>query len=451
MRKLYAASALLPEGWMNDVQISIDAKGRIKSVQADTPPASDAERYGVLLPALCNLHSHAFQRALAGLTQVRGTGNDDFWSWRETMYAFLPKLGPDEVNAIAALLYAELAESGFAAVAEFHYLHHQPDGRPYNDVAEMAGRIAAAANETGLGLTLLPVAYVRSGFGGAPITEAQTRFSNRANVLLKLRDACKRHLDRSDDVLGLAPHSLRAVTPEDLETLLNGAPEGPFHIHIAEQQKEVSDCLNWSGQRPVEWLLDHANVNEKWCLVHATHMTEAETRALSDTNAVAGICPTTEADLGDGAFNGVQWQSLRGRWGIGTDSHVRTDAAEELRLYEWGQRLTHQKRTLLTVPGGSTGRSLYENALYGGAQALDRDSGAIVSGNFADLMAIDRNHPSLAGKAGDALLDGWIFAGGGSCISDVWSAGRHIVRDGRHVIRERVVQRYNEVMTRLLT
>ena len=450
MRKLYAASALLPSGWTENVLIGIDASGHISSVQAGQAAPHDAERHDILLPALSNLHSHAFQRALAGLTETRGSADDDFWSWREAMYAFLPRLSPKAVQAIAAQLYAELAESGFAAVAEFHYLHHQPDGKAYADPAEMAGRIAAAARDTGLGLTLLPVAYARSGFGGAPTHDGQKRFANTASAYLELRDASKAHLARPDDVLGAAPHSLRAVSPDDLETILADAQAGPVHIHIAEQTREVEDCLAWSGQRPVDWLLDNAPVDERWCLIHATHMTETETARLASTCAVAGLCPTTEADLGDGVFPALTWQAEHGRWGVGTDSHVGTDAAGELRLFEWSQRLHHRKRTLLAGPRQSNGRALYEAALAGGAQALGRASGSISAGQWADLVSLDPGHPVLAGKSGDQWLDGWIFSGGKDCVADVWSAGRHIVHEGRHMQRDAILAGFRETMSHLL-
>ncbi|WP_420432197.1 formimidoylglutamate deiminase [Hyphobacterium sp.] len=450
MRKLHTKSALLPEGWTSNVSLAIDASGRIASVLSGASADDDAERIDMLLPAPSNLHSHAFQRALAGLTEARGTGGDDFWSWRETMYAFLPRLGPDEIEAIAAMLYVELAESGFAAVAEFHYLHHQPDGSPYEDIAETAGRIASAASQAGIGLTFLPVAYARGGFGGKPVTDGQKRFANEPEELLQIREAAIRHLVRADDTLGIAPHSLRAVTGEDFATLLDGIDIGPVHIHIAEQMREVEDCQAWSGQRPVEWLLDQVNVNENWCLIHATHMTLEETRRLAATGAVAGLCPTTEADLGDGIFPGIDWQTHKGRWGIGTDSHVRTDVAEELRLLEWSQRLAHRKRTLLAEDGQSNGRALYDTALAGGAQALGRQTGAIAAGQWADLVSLDTDHPALTGKAGDAALDSWIFSSGRNCIRDVWSAGRRMVTAGRHMRREEVAARYRRTIGKLL-
>ncbi|MEE2525082.1 formimidoylglutamate deiminase [Hyphobacterium sp. HN65] len=450
MRKLHAKSALLPEGWAKDVLISLDADGRIASVTANQAPGADADTVAILLPALSNLHSHAFQRALAGLTEKRGAGDDDFWSWREAMYAFLPKLGPDEVEAIAAMLYAELAESGFASVAEFHYLHHQPDGTPFADLAEMAGRIVAAAQSTGLGLTLLPVAYARSGFGGAAVHDGQKRFANTPDRLLALREAARPHLTRVDDGLGLAPHSLRAVTPEDLAVLLEAATDGPIHIHIAEQIKEVDDCLAWSGQRPVEWLLENAEIDGRWCLIHATHMTSEETRRLAASGAVAGLCPTTEADLGDGIFPGSAYMSSGGVWGVGTDSHVRTDAAEELRLLEWSQRLSHRKRTVLAEAGQSNGTALLRQALAGGAQAMGRTSGRIAKGYWADLVSLDQGHTVLCGKTGDQILDSWIFSGDRTCVQHVWSAGRAIVRDGRHKDREAIANTFGRTMKKLL-
>ena len=450
MRKLQAKSALLPDGWTKDVSLEIDADGRLVSVASDCVLDTATETSETLLPAPSNLHSHAFQRALAGLTEVRGPGDDDFWSWRERMYAFLPRLTPDDVETIAAQLFVELAESGFSAIAEFHYLHHQADGRAYDDLAEMAGRISAAAQQTGFGLTLLPVAYARSGFGGAPTHQGQIRFSNSAENFLKLWDASRKHLKRGDDNLGIAPHSLRAVTPEDLSIILAAQHDGPTHIHAAEQVKEVDDCLAWSGQRPVEWLLNHHDINEKWCFIHATQMTAEETTALARSGAVAGLCPTTEADLGDGIFNGRQWHAEDGHWGIGTDSHIGTDIAVELRQLEWSQRLAHKQRTVLANPMQSNARSLYEGALAGGAQALGRQSGKLAPGYWADMVALDKNHPVLVGKTEDSLLDSWIFAGSRACVSDVWSAGRHIVKDGAHIERSNIARRYAAVMKKLL-
>jgi len=449
MRKLLAENALTPDGWQRDVRVGIDAAGRIASVETNANDP-DAEKVGILLPALSNLHSHAFQRAMVGLTQRRGTGDDDFWSWREAMYGFVRALTPDDIEAIAAQLHVELLESGFAASAEFHYLHHDRDGAAYTDPAEMSGRIAAAAAASGIGLTHLPVLYAHSDFGGKPPGDGQKRFLNDPEGFLRLRECARAHLAREDDTLGLAFHSLRAVTPDEMTAVLAAATDGPVHIHIAEQVREVDACLGWSGHRPVDWLLIHADVDQRWCLVHATHMMSEETAGLARSGAVAGLCPTTEADLGDGIFPGRTYREAGGRWGVGTDSHVRTDAASELRLLEWSQRLDERRRNVMAEPGQSTGRHLYEAALTGGAQALGRASGKLESGQWADLVALDTDHPLLAGLSGDAILDAWIFSGGRACVSDVWSAGRHVVREGRHIRRDEIARGYRGAMTRLM-
>ncbi|MEE2566734.1 formimidoylglutamate deiminase [Hyphobacterium marinum] len=449
MRKLLAEIALTPDGWQRDVLVGIGADGRIASVVPETQD-HDAECVDILLPALCNLHSHAFQRAMAGLTQRRGTGDDDFWSWREAMYGFVRALTPEDVEAIAAQLHVELLESGFAAIAEFHYLHHDLDGAVHTDPAEMSGRVAAAAATSGIGLTHLPVLYAHSDFGGKPPGEGQKRFLNDPDGFLRLRECARAHLTRDDDGLGVAFHSLRAVTPDQMTAVLAGASDGPVHIHIAEQVREVEACLDWSGQSPVDWLLSHVDVDERWCLVHATHMTAEETARLARSGAVAGLCPTTEADLGDGIFPGHTYREAGGRWGVGTDSHIRADAVGELCLLEWSQRLGERRRNVMAEPGQSTGRHLYDSALSGGAQALGRASGGIKTGLWADLVALDTQHPLLSGQSGDAILDAWIFSGGRACVSDVWSAGRHVVRDGRHIRRDEIARGYRGAMTRLM-
>ncbi|MCW5723636.1 MAG: formimidoylglutamate deiminase [Maricaulaceae bacterium] len=450
MRKLHAETALLPGGWATDVDVAISADGRIAAVVTGTAPGPEDEFIHILLPAPCNLHSHAFQRALAGLTERRGDGDDDFWSWREAMYRFLPRLGPQEIETIAAYVYSEMAEGGFAAVAEFHYLHHAPDGAAYADPAETSARIAHAAKDAGIGLTLLPVFYAQGGFGGVPPGEGQRRFINNVDGYLRLREAARAHLVHPDDAIGAAPHSLRAVTPGSLTAVADATQDGPVHIHIAEQVKEVEDCLAWSGRRPVDWLLENCAVDARWTLVHATHMTGAETQAAARSGAVAGLCPTTEADLGDGVFPAPAWLTAGGRFGIGTDSHVRTGAAGELRLLEWSQRLSLRRRNVFAAPGGSTGRALYDGALKGGAQALGRASGAIETGLFADLVSLKAEHPMLAGKTGDALLDSWIFAGDRTCVDSVWSAGRRIVESGWHVRHDGLAARFRAVMRKLL-
>lgn len=444
MTRLWFETALLPTGWADQVLVTI-ADGRIATVEPDAVPAG-AERHAIGLPGLPNLHSHGFQRALAGRTEQRGEGPDDFWSWRQVMYRFLDRLGPDDVEAITAQAYAEMLEGGFTHVGEFHYLHHAPDGRPYADPAELAARVAVAAERTGIGLTLLPVFYAHAGFGGVAPTEAQRRFIHDRDGFARLHAACR----GLAETVGVAPHSLRAVTPDELQDVIALAGTGPIHIHAAEQVAEVEACLAWSGRRPVEWLLDHADVDPRWCLVHATHMTEDETARLAASGAVAGLCPVTEANLGDGLFPAPAFQAAGGRIGVGTDSNVAIDAAQELRLLEYGQRLTRRGRNVLAGGAGrSTGGDLFRAALQGGAQGLGLDQSGIVEGASADLVALDADDVALAGLRGDALIDGWVFAARSGAIDTVWRRGRAVVRDGRHVEADAIAARYRTCIARL--
>ena len=448
---LWFDTALLAEGWARDVRLELDG-GRISHVAAGVRPEAGDIRCGVALPGLPNLHSHAFQRAMAGLTEARGPSADSFWSWRELMYRFVGRLQPDEVEAIAALAFMEMLETGFTRVGEFHYLHHAPDGRPYANVAEMSERIAAAATETGIGLTLLPVFYAHAGFGGAPPSDGQRRFITDVDAYARLLEASRAAVaGMPDAIVGAAPHSLRAVTRSELAAVSDGA--GPVHIHIAEQVKEVEDCVAWSGARPVEWLLDNVAVGARWCLVHATHMTADETVRLARSGAVAGLCPITEANLGDGLFPAPAFLDGGGAIGVGSDSNVRIDAPEELRLLEYGQRLTARARNVLAgEAGASTGASLYRRALAGGAQALGQPAAAgLAQGGPADFLTLDTGHPDLAGRQGDAILDAFVFAGGSRLVQDVWRSGRKVVEDGRHQARTRIVARYRTTLERLLS
>jgi len=445
---LHFATALLPDGWARDVRITVQG-GLIAAVDAGVAPGADA-RHAIALPGLPNLHSHAFQRGMAGLAEVRGTSDDSFWTWREIMYRFVDRLTPDDLAAIAALAYAEMLESGFTRVGEFHYLHHDRDGRPFADPAAMSGAIMAAARETGIALTHLPVFYAHAGFGGSTPGDGQRRFIHDLDGFATLLDAARAEAATLPDaVVGIAPHSLRAVTPDELAVLVPLAGGAPIHIHIAEQVREVEDCLAFSGARPVAWLLDHAPVGPDWCLVHATHMTEAETVALARSGAVAGLCPITEANLGDGLFPAEAFLAAGGRYGVGSDSNVRIDATEELRLLEYGQRLVRRGRNLLAEPGGSTGGALYRAALAGGAQALGAQVGLRV-GAPADIVSLDADHPSLATRSGDALLDGLLFAAGREAIDRVWRRGREVVTNGRHVARATIATRYRAALARLL-
>lgn len=446
---LYFDHALLPTGWAADVRLTITA-GRIAGVEAGASPHADDERHAVALPGMANLHSHAFQRAMAGLAEVRGKSDDSFWTWREAMYRFVERIAPDDLTAIAAMAQVEMLESGFTRVGEFHYLHHAPDGGGYADPAEMGAALARAADATGIGMTLLPVFYAHSGFGGAPPGEGQRRFVNDLDGFAKLLGASERAVAALPDaVVGIAPHSLRAVTPEELTALAALRPDAPLHIHIAEQVREVEDCVAWSGQRPVEWLLGYAPVDDRWCLVHATHVTPAEVSGIAASRAVVGLCPITEANLGDGIFPARAFLDAGGRFGVGSDSNVLIDMAEELRLLEYGQRLTQRGRNILADSGASTGASLFAASVAGGAQALGV-AGGIAVGASADLLSLDPAHVSMIGRTRDAWIDALVFAGGRAAIDRVWRHGVCVVAGGRHEAREAIEARYRETLKRLL-
>ena len=448
MTAIFAEQALLPGGWQSNVRIAFEGD-RISSIEAGASAQAGDERHAIVLPGMPNLHSHAFQRGMAGLAELRGPSADSFWSWREVMYRFALSMTPDQVEAVASQLYVEMLEAGFSRVGEFHYLHHDRDGKPYANIAEMAERIAAAAADTGIGLTLLPVFYAHSAFGGAVPNEGQRRFINDVepfgHLLEKARESV-RLLEQA--VVGVAPTKLRAATPYEIHTVAAVVPKGPIHIHVAEQVKEVEDCVAWSGKRPVEFLLANAKVDKRWCLIHATHMTEAETIAMAKSGAIAGLCPITEANLGDGIFAAPLFVEHGGRFGVGSDSNVLIGLPDELRQLEYSQRLAHRARNVMARAGGSTGRSLFDAALDGGSQALGAGPSQILAGGPADLVSLDHDHPSLAGKMGDVILDAWIFANGRQ-VDCVWVHGKKQVSGGRHAKREAVAARFRKVMTAL--
>lgn len=451
MSRLHFASALLPSGWANDVQVVITA-GAIAAVTPGVAPAAGDERHAIALPGLASLHSHAFQRGMAGLAELRGDSTDTFWTWRETMYRFALAMTPDDVAAVATLLYVEMLEQGFTRVGEFHYLHHDRDGSHYADPAEMATRIAEASEASGIALTLLPSFYAHGSFGGAAPHDGQRRFICSVNQFAKLIAASRKAIANLPDAnIGIAPHSLRAVAPDELTAIILLADGGPVHIHAAEQVKEVEDCLAWSGRRPVQWLLEHVPVDQRWCLIHATHTTNEEVNAFAKTGAVAGLCPITEASLGDGIFPAREFLDAGGLFGVGTDSNVLVGVADELRQLEYGQRLKHRARNVLSGGAGrSTGRTLFDDALAGGARALAQPIAGLTPGARADIVTLDAAHPSLAGRTRDAVIDGWIFAAGSGAIDCVWAGGSKVVEGGQHQLRQAARERFNASVRRLV-
>jgi formimidoylglutamate deiminase len=444
---LFAKTALLPAGWAKDVRIRIQ-DGRIVEVTPGSVP--EGAVHGCLLPAPVNLHSHTFQRAMAGMTEGRTAGQDSFWTWRALMYRFLDRLTPEDVQAIAAQAMVEMAEAGFAAVCEFHYLHHPQGGGTFSDLAEMSARIVAAAQETGLGLTHLPVIYEQGGVDGRALSGGQLRFGSSPETYARLLEgAAKAMAVLPDATLGVAPHSLRAVSRATLAKVAGMRPSGPVHIHIAEQLAEVAEVTAAWRARPVEWAVANLPLDRRWCMIHATQMTPVETAALAQTGAVAGLCPITEANLGDGIFDGPGWLAAQGALGVGTDSNVRISLLEELRLLEYSQRLQHKARAVMAEDRRSTGRLLWDSVARGGAQAAGRDSGTIAVGMWADLLALDMVDLALEGFSGDGILDAAIFAGGDGLVTDLWSAGRSIVQAGRHIARDAVATRFRTTMQRL--
>jgi formiminoglutamate deiminase len=448
----FFSTALLPGGWSRNVRVEVVGE-LIQKVTAGVNPGPEDKRAGTAVPGVPNVHSHAFQRAMAGLAERRGPGGaDSFWSWRDVMYRFLARLDAEDVEAIAAYAYADMLEAGFTSVAEFHYLHRDPAGRLYVDPAELARRHLLAADRTGIGITLLPVLYQASDFGGAPPTPAQHRFVTDLDTFAVIIERlASSGGDRPGRKVGVAPHSLRAVPPEQLRALLDFYPRGPVHIHVSEQLKEVTDCLAWSGLRPVEWLFANANIDSRWCLVHATHLTEAEIICIGRSGAVVGLCPVTEANLGDGIFPAAAFLAAKGTWGIGTDSNVCVDAAGELRLLGYAQRLQLKGRNVLAADHQpSTGGRLFRAALHGGALALGQGIGAIAAGLRADIVVLDDRRPDLEGRVEDAILDTWIFSAGRPLVRDVIVGGKTVVENGRHSRREEIDCDYRSAVRRLM-
>lgn len=451
MRYIFAKQILTAKGWETDVQVGITTDGRIASLGAKT--TTDSQTVDLLLPAPVNLHSHTFQRAMAGLTEARGPDpKDSFWTWRTLMYRFLDQLNPDQIEAIATLVFMEMLEAGYAGVCEFHYLHHGVGGTPYANLPELSERIVKAAETTGIGLTLLPVLYQYGGCDKRPLAGGQLRFRNDPDQYANLHQAATKAINGSsaDYTIGVAPHSIRAVDTVGLNAMVNLCPQGPVHMHLAEQLAEVDEVQAYLSARPTNWLLDTHDITPRWCLIHCTQMTTDETRRLAKTGAVAGLCPITEANLGDGIFNGTDYLNAGGIIGMGSDSNVHITLFEELKTLEYSQRLRDHSRAALATQDRSTGRVLLDETLKGGAQAAGRNSGAIQIGMLADMIGLETDNQWICNRQSDTALDSLIFAGNGqNCITDVWSAGRHVVKQGRHPRRQAIIRNFNAVMAEL--
>jgi len=457
MARYFFDHALLPDGWASDVLIEVTSSGEIASTQCGARQrASDASidgRFAIGLPGLINAHSHAFQRAMAGLAEFRGPARDTFWSWRDVMYRFAAALTPDDQQAMAAYLHLELLKHGYTALVEFHYLHNRPDGGVYDDPAAMSLATLEAARESGIGLTHLPVLYMSGGFDGAPLTDRQKRFGLDIDGLGRIAEDVRIAAESAPELAaGLAAHSLRAVPASELDTLL-GLREttafAPFHIHVAEQAREVEDCQKHYGLRPIEWLLANTPVDESWTLVHATHISPAECAALARRGATVALCPTTEANLGDGIFPLPEFCEAGGAVAVGSDSHVCVSPWEELRWLEYGQRLQRQERNIMASPEASTGTTLLQHFSRSAPQATGRAVGRLAPGFRADIIVLDDSPPQLEGRIRDSLVDTVIFATSTNPVRHVMVGGRWRIRDGRHESEPMLAERYRRVMGRL--
>jgi formimidoylglutamate deiminase len=447
---LFARHALLPQGWAADVLIAWDADGNLVSVTPGAAPPAVTAQAELVLPGMVNLHSHAFQRALGGLTETAGDSPDSFWTWRELMYRFARNITPEQIEAIAAQLFSECLRHGYTAICEFHYVQRSPNGSLYARPAETAERVVAASRAAGIGLTMLPVLYSYSGFGKQALNSGQQRFRTDPAQVLRMVEALEPQRGGQLEV-GAAPHSLRAASIAQIGELARALPAGrPLHIHVAEQQAEVQQCLTFSGMRPLRYLSEHVALDARWCLVHATHADADEVDRIAASGAVAGLCPSTEANLGDGLFPLAQFIEEGGRFGIGSDSHVSQSPVEELRWLEYGQRLLHQRRNVAVSPTQRrVGEFLWQAALQGGAQASGRPVGALAPGMRADLLVLDDDHPNLAGAAPEDVLGTFIFAGNDNLVRDVLAGGRWVVRDGRHIDQDAIVRRYKQALAEL--
>lgn len=460
-RAFFADHARLADGWRRDVLLEWDEGGKLVRVTPGSAAPAGVERAkGPVMPGMPNLHSHAFQRAMAGLTEYRASVADTFWSWRDLMYRFAAKIGPESLADIAHWLYIEMLKAGYTSVCEFHYVHHAPDGSPYANRAELAERVVDAAERAGIGITMLPVLYEYSGFNKGAPRDDQRRFLNTPDTLLALIETlAAARPENGARRYGVAPHSLRAVAGESLAALLEGLKglEGrfghaPVHIHVAEQVAEVEACVAATGHRPVEWLLERFNVDERWCLVHATHIDAHECARLAASGAVVGLCLTTEANLGDGVFPSRDYLDAGGRIGIGSDSHIGVDWRSELRLLEYGQRLCRRQRNVLASATQSRpAERLFDAALDGGAHATGRPVGTLAPGMRADWLVLDDAHPGIGGHAPETWLSSAVFCEHGETpIRDVFVSGRKVVDARRHAHEDAALARYRDALRGLL-
>ena len=452
---IWAASALLSTGWAESVELGIDDTGNIESISSNQPYQS-GDRVEILVPAIPNVHSHAHQRAMAGLGERAGisgdAAKDSFWTWRKIMYHYLERIQPEHLFHISAQLYLEMLKSGYSCVGEFQYLHHNIDGTPYESRAEMSLQCMQAAEQVGLGFTALPVLYRYGGFGSTDPLDGQKRFLNDADHFIEIVTALQQAAAQNANTsVGIAPHSLRAINGELLHEVIGACDNlAAIHIHIAEQTREVDDCVAWSQKRPVEWLFDHFDVGADWCLIHATHMTDKETATMAQSGCVAGLCPTTEANLGDGFFNAIDYFKQAGCWAVGSDSHISIDPVEELRWLEYGQRLLSRGRNVLVSErANNTGRNLLDGALAGGARACGRNIGSISNGARADFIVLDDQHPRLYARIRDDILDSWIFSGNENLVRDVYIGGKKIIAQGHHRDEEVIRHNYRTTLDQL--
>ncbi|WP_342609186.1 formimidoylglutamate deiminase [Vibrio tritonius] len=461
---VFADLAWIDDHWQQQVTLEIE-QGTFVSVQTNSLKPTDALHVkGPLLPTLANVHSHAFQRVMAGMAEISLHPDDSFWSWRDLMYKIVGKLSPEQANVIATQLYIEMLKAGYTQVGEFHYLHHATNGAAYSNPAEMSLQLLDAAQRTGMGLTLLPVLYSYSGFGSQPANSGQARFIHSADSYLALHQQLEAHFkDDAKNRLGICFHSLRAVSEQQIQEVLGHikAPR-PIHIHVAEQQKEVNDCLSWSGERPVEWLNNHIGLDSRWTLIHATHLNPQEIAAIASSGAIAGLCPTTEANLGDGIFPGVEYEKHHGHWAIGSDSHVSLSIVDELRTLEYGQRLRDQQRNRLyrtkqnsfastATPNltNNVGEYLFNQALQGGNQSCAVKLGIAV-GNHADFMVLDKSHPFIDASQPQDLFNRWIFACNDNMVKDVYVAGKAVIKNGQHALDAESRTAFTQVIKKVI-